>query len=83
METKTTKQKVVEVLFLSNGNTAVFENHEQVPELQKSWYKMFVKFLEENDVDVIGSTFSFPDFNGWREAKLIKTENGYNLDFKS
>ena len=77
----TEKLKAVDVIFLPNGNTVVIENHEQIPELQKSWYKMFVKFLEENNVDVVNSTFSFPDFTGLRTAKLIKTDDGYNLNF--
>ncbi len=76
-------KKVVEVLFMPNGNTAVVHvhDHKQITELQKPWYKMFIKFLEENDVDVVNSTFLFPDSIGSRKAKVIKTDDGYNLDF--
>lgn len=73
--------KKVNVLFLPNGNTAVFENHEQVPELQRPWFLKFVEFLEENNVDVINSTFEFFDSENpgrWKKAKLIKIEDGYN-----
>ena len=73
--------KKVSVLFFPNGNTGVFENDEQVPELQKSWFLKFVEFLEKSDVDVMKSKFEFPDLaNGgkFREMKLIKIEDGYN-----
>lgn len=42
-----TENNIVNVLFLPNGNTAVFKNDEQVPELQRSWLLKFVEFLEQ------------------------------------
>ena len=36
----------MEIIFLPNGNTAVFENQEQVPRLQKSWLLFFYEFLK-------------------------------------
>ena len=79
------KKKRVQVLFFPNGNTAVFENSEQVPELQTSWFLKFVEFLEENNVDVINSAFEFPDSENpgrWKKAKLIKIEDGYNWNME-
>ena len=75
METK----KQVNVIFLPNGNTAVFdENHEQIPELQRSWFLKFVEFLESKDIDVMNSTYEFKE----GKAKLTRTEEGYNWDFR-
>lgn len=73
METK----KQVNVLFLPNGNTGVYENGKQVPELQKSWFLKFVEFLESENVDVMNSTYEFQK----GKVKLIKTEEGYNWTF--
>jgi len=81
--------KKVQVLFLPNGNTAVYENNdqnsEQVPELQKSWFLKFIEFLEKNNVDVVNSTYEFPDFGNplrWRKAKLTKIEDGNNWNIE-
>lgn len=77
-----TEKKIVNVLFLPNGSTGVYENREQVPELQKSWFLKFVEFLEKNNVDVINSIFELPDSGRWRKAKLIKIEDGYNWNIE-
>ena len=74
METR----KQVNVIFFPNGNTAVFENNEQVPELQQSWFLKFVEFLESKDVDVMNSTYVLPEGTA---IKLIRTEEGYNWNF--
>ena len=74
-------KKRINVIFLPNGNTGVFENNEQVPELQKSWFIKFVEFLEKNDVDVMNSTYELPLLESQgvlRKAKLTKTEDGYD-----
>jgi len=36
-----------EVLFFDNGNTMHFKEGKQVPELQKSWFMLYIKFLED------------------------------------
>ena len=77
MKTPETK-KQVNVIFFSNGNTAVYENQEQIPELQKSWLLNFIEFLENNGVDVLNSTYELPQ----GKAKLFKTEEGYNWMFE-
>ena len=70
-------EKQVNVIFFPNGNTAVFENHEQAPELQQSWFLKFVEFLESKDVDVMNSIYQLQE----GQAKLIRTEEGYNWNF--
>lgn len=73
-----TENSIVNVLFLPNGNTAVFKNGEQVPELQRSWLLKFAEFLEQNGVDIENSTFELPTGN----AKLFKTGEGYNWQYQ-
>ncbi len=69
--------KKAEVMFFPNGNTAVFINERQSAKHQKSWFLMFVKFLEKNGIDVLNSIYRLPS----GDATLIKTENGYNWQF--
>ncbi len=64
--------KQVNVRFLRNGNTFVMENDEHVPELERSWFLHFVNFLDQSGVDVLGSTFVFPD---GMNVKLHKNTN--------
>ena len=49
-------------------------NREQVPELQQSWFLKFVEFLESKDVDVMNNIYQLQE----GQAKLIRTEEGYN-----
>lgn len=63
-----------EVLFFPNGNTAVFdEDDQQIPELQESWLRVFVEFLESKSVDPLKCRFQMP---GRAIARLFKTEEG-------
>lgn len=48
------------VIFFANGNTAVFQDGDQVPILQESWLLLFTKFLEEHGVDPLGCEFTLP-----------------------
>ena len=68
------KQKA-EVIFFSNGSTAVFVNGKQFPGCQGSWFKMFVDFLDVNGIDVFKTKYEMPNGDS---AELIKTGNGYN-----
>lgn len=61
------------VLFFGNGNTAVFVDGAQVPELQESWVLLFAKFLESREIDPTKVRFVFQ--NG-REAKVFRIEDG-------
>ena len=65
------------VIFFPNGNTAVFKNNIQIPELQLSWFLKFVEFLESKDIDIMNSTYELPE----GQAKLTRTEEGYNWNF--
>ena len=48
-----------DVMFFDNGNTAVF-NDGQVPELQQSWLRLYVSFLQEHGIDPEDCKFSMP-----------------------
>lgn len=72
-----TEGNKVNVLFLPNGNTGVFKNGNQIPELQKSWVLTFVGFLVQNGVDVENSKFEISD----RRIEIFKTDEGYNWRF--
>ena len=66
------------VFFFPNGNTAVCKDGQQVPELQQSWLKLFVKSLEEQGVDALGCEFKLPND---MTARVFKCEDGsYNWE---
>lgn len=45
--------KVKHLFFAPNGCTAVFDDKDQqIPELQKSWFLLFVEFLQSKGVKV-------------------------------
>jgi len=67
--------KTVEVFFFPNGNTAVCENNQQVPELQEPWILLFAQFLEDKGVDILTSTFNLP-YPGTRPARFFRCEDG-------
>jgi len=68
------KKQKAEVMFFPNGNTAVFVNRKQIPKCQKSWFVMFVDFLDVNGIDVLKTKYRMPDGDS---AELIKTDDGY------
>ena len=68
-----------EVLFFHNGNTAYLEHGKQVPELQNSWFELYIKFLEEKGIDPLDGTYKLPA----GDAEIFKTEDGYNWRFKN
>lgn len=70
----------MKVYFFSNGNTAVTdEDGKQVPELQVSWFKFYLTFLEELGYDP--TTMEF-DFQGTGKAEIFKTdEDEWNWEF--
>ncbi|HVI07010.1 MAG TPA: hypothetical protein VND65_01825 [Candidatus Binatia bacterium] len=67
------------VWFFPNGNTAVCDsNGKQMPELQESWFLLYVKFLEEKGIDPEGIEFQLPH----GKATVFKTSEGnYNWRF--
>ena len=63
----------MKILFFSNGNTAVFRNGSQVPELQTPWILRYVAWLEEHNIDPLTCEFCMP--GGWK-VKLFRTSDG-------
>jgi len=65
----------MEVIFFNNGNTGCFdEKGEQIPELQQSWFRLYIKFLKKKgikNIDKIG--FTMP--NGDNARYLSKDDN--------
>ena len=72
------KKKIAQVMFFPNGNVAVFVDGVQSAKHQGSWFLKYVDFLEKNGIDVLASEYKMPHGDN---AKLIKTENGYNWRF--
>lgn len=66
----------MDILFFPNGNTAVFENKEQVPELQVSWLNLFAEFLENKGIDPALVSITLPNGN---KTKFLKTCNGWSI----
>lgn len=65
----------MDILLFPNGNTAVFENNKQVPELQKGWLELFTEFLESKNIDPTLADITLP--NG-KKTKIFKTKHGWN-----
>ncbi len=61
------------VLF-KNGCTAYFRDGEQVGELQKSWFMLYVEFLVANGIDPTKVEFELPD----GKYQVFRTEDGWN-----
>lgn len=67
---------MIQVVFCSNGVTAVFRDGEQVPELQVPWMRLFCEHLDAMGIDPRDVKFSMPDR---RLAKVFLTsEDEYN-----
>jgi len=46
-------ERSVSIYFFAGGNTAVFDDKDQqIPELQKSWFLLFVEFLQTKGIKV-------------------------------
>ncbi len=51
----------MKVFLFNNGNSAFFdEKGEQVPELQRSWFLLYVVFLKEKGIDPTEVDFMLP-----------------------
>lgn len=65
--------------FFNNGNTMFFNDKgEQVPELQQSWFLMYIKFLVKQGIDPINVEYEMPD---GQKPEPFKTEDSYNWRF--
>lgn len=69
----------MKVIFFDNGNTAVFdEQGNQVPEMQESWLRLFLDYLEaEHREDPVELEITMP---GGKRAKVFRTPNGLNWE---
>ena len=66
---------MMQIIFFTNGNTAVFTAEDQVPHLQKPWIKLFIEFLKQQDIDPTQQKYFMPD---GQEAQVFKTPDGYS-----
>ena len=63
---------MIQVAFFSNGVTMVFRDGSQIPELQVSWFELFLEHMrDELGVDPRDVHFTMPDE---RFAKVFRTD---------
>lgn len=63
----------MKVIFFPNGNTVVFKGGEQVPDLQESWFRLYVGMVAAYGLDPTQIEFVMPDA---RRAEVVETEEG-------
>jgi hypothetical protein len=61
------------IIFFSNGNTRVFKDGRQVPDLQESWFGLYVGLLYAMEIDATQVEFVMPDT---ARAVVHETEGG-------
>ena len=67
------------IFFHPNGNTSVFIDSEQVPELQDSWFLLFIDKIVAQGHDPLDFNYMLPS---GQMIKVFKTLDGtYNWDF--
>ena len=64
------------IFFFADGNTVACDSEgQQIPELQRSWFSLYLEFLESKGVDVLKPEYYMPvRFI----AKPFKIDDGYN-----
>ncbi len=74
--------KIQRVIFFSNGNTGAFDSSgKQIPKLQSSWFKVFIKHLRElgcTDEELEAITFLLPEN---KEARYSAKDNNWTITF--
>jgi len=63
--------KMMEILLLPNGNTAVFEDNKPVPKLQESWLVIFAKSLKDKEINIEEVIFLLPN------GETVRMTNDY------
>lgn len=59
------------VVHWENGMTMVFNNSgEQIPELQKPWFRIYLEWLESKGVEPSEIQFNLPDQNAYKAKKM-------------
>ncbi len=67
------------IMFFPNGNTAAFENNQQVPVLQESWFMLYVQMIKAIGYEPTEIEFTMP--NG-KHARVIELDDGrYSWQF--
>jgi len=62
MAKKEESKSVERVIFFPNGNTMCFDDDgEQVPRLQRSWFMLYVAFLESKGIDPLTVKYELPE----------------------
>jgi len=63
----------MKVIFFPNGNTIVFEKGKQVPDLQESWFMLYVGMVAAYGLDPTQMEFVMPNAT---RAEVIETSQG-------
>jgi len=63
----------MKVIFFPNGNTVVFKDGRQVPDLQESWFMLYVGMLAALEIDPTQVEFVMPNA---RRAVVHETSAG-------
>jgi len=73
------ERQVKHLFFFPNGNTAVMdEAGQQIPDLQKSWFLMYVEFLQSKGVKVEDiAEINLP--NG-KKAEYLKDVHNWRIE---
>ena len=65
----------IKVMFFSSGNTAAFQNGQQIPMLQESWLMLYVHMAVACGVDPADLDITMPDGH---KAKIIEVDGVLN-----
>ena len=69
--------KLKNVFFFPNGNTCATDGKNQIPKLQESWFKLYIKFLKDQGIEVDENiVFNMP--NG-KKAKYMKEWDNWEI----
>ena len=55
------RNTMLEIVFFPNGNTLVFKDGQLMPDLNKSWFLLYIKFLTAIGIDPTEVKFIMPD----------------------
>lgn len=67
----------IKIMFFSNGNTIVFRDGSQVPELQESWLLLYVQVIKNLGFEPTEIEFVLPDTS---RARIFEIDDGYNWE---
>ena len=68
----------MKIIFFTNGNTGVFNDQGlQIPKLQQSWLRLFIQYLESQDIIPTEAEYIMP--NG-KNIKIHKNITEYSWE---